>query len=96
MSWFYEAMREYEIEIECETDTSAEMLDKHINEHFFRYTVWKMMGHSYNHKDYYELYENIWEYLRDVLINYSKIEKNGIKLITEEDEEDDEWDSPKK
>ena len=84
MSWFYESLSEMDEDVDfkptycfrSDTEESAikntiGAFESHIEEAFKDYTVYKVFGHQKgDHK--YELYENVWEFLRDVAIDYTK------------------------
>ena len=89
--WFYEAMRDYNkdfdfqptyceaIENETEEDaiqTTIKYFEKHIEDAFNDYTVYKVFGHESGRYQYTvngdDVYSNVWEFLSDVADDYSQ------------------------
>lgn len=97
MEWFYEAMTDCRMTFEFDmthndyhdgqeqTQTTIDLFEKHIEDAFHNWTVYKVIGHKMS--DYhYEIYETVWEFLFDVAEEYSR--KNPkVKIIHEDDDE---------
>jgi hypothetical protein len=77
--WFYQAMSDMFMEFDFqptytegsqETEeeaiqTTINYFEKHIEEAFYRWTVYKVIGHTIG-DDKYDNYDHVWEYLFDV------------------------------
>jgi len=105
MSWFYEALSEMGEEFDFKptyprgldlTEEKAikwtiEDFEKHIEKAFHDWTVYKVFGHERGeHK--YDLYENVWDFLRDVAIDYTEKNDKVIWVNNQEEEESEEDD----
>jgi hypothetical protein len=112
MSWFYESLSEMEEELDFKPtycfrsddeksaiQNTVNAFERHIEGAFKDWTVYKVFGHQKGeHK--YECYENVWEFLRDVAIDYTKThpqvffvnkeEEEGVEEEEEEVEEEEE------
>ena len=82
MSWFYEALSDLEFEFDCEQ--SKLDFEHHIEEAFNDWTVYKVFGHK-NGDHSFECYENVWEFLHDIAIQY--VEKHPQVKLPGFDEE---------
>jgi hypothetical protein len=84
MSWFYESLSEMNEEIDfkptycfkSDTEESAikhtiSAFERHIEVAFKDWTVYKVFGHQKGDHEY-ENYEIVWEFLRDVAIDYTQ------------------------
>jgi len=101
MSWFYEALSEMGEEIDFKPtycfrsddeksaiQNTVNAFERHIEGAFKDWTVYKVFGHQKGvHK--YELYENVWEFLRDVAIDYTRDFKTVVFVNKEEEEEEE-------
>lgn len=88
MSWFYEAISEMGEEIdfeESDSQNTVSAFERHIEEAFKDWTVYKVFGHQKG-KHKYDLYENVWEFLRDVAIDYTKTHPQVVFVDKEESE----------
>lgn len=85
MEWFYQAMSDMFMEFsflptvkEGSRDTEQEQIqttinyfEKHIEEAFYRWTVYKVIGHPIG-TDKYDNYDHVWEFLFDIAELYSR------------------------
>jgi hypothetical protein len=75
IDWFYEAMSEYNVSIECDDDDELAIFHQYIEWKFEKYMIWNTIERitldDEHHK--YENYVNIWDYL------YIKINKYNTK-----------------
>jgi hypothetical protein len=99
MAWFYEAMSEFEMEFDYKptysnfislqeteeeaTEFTIKLFEHHIETAFKDWTIYKVFGHERGDRKY-ELYCEVWEFLRDVAIGYSQKHPNVV--ITEKNE----------
>lgn len=101
MSWYYEAMSEYGLEIEFKPSVglsewtekqrislTKKLFENHIEEAFNNWIAYKVFDHKVGDHNY-ELFCDVWEFLRDITIEY-KNNHTTIKLIFTEEEEEEE------
>jgi hypothetical protein len=83
--WFYQAMSDMFMEFDFQptytegiqetkeeaTQTTINYFEKHIEEAFHRWTVYKVIGHTIG-EDKYDNYFHVWEYLFDVAELYAR------------------------
>ena len=85
MSWFYEAMRDYEMDFDflprafitpITEETRLEciqltinLFEAYIESKFNKYLVYKVFNHG---EDKLSMYDSVWEYLRDKALTYNK------------------------
>lgn len=100
MSWFYESLSEMDQAVDFKptycfrSDTEESAIkntigefERHIEQAFKDYTVYKLFGHQKgDHK--YELYDNVWEFLRDVAIHYTKTHPAVVWVDKEQEQEE--------
>ena len=85
MSWFYEAMRDYEMDFDFLPRTvmtpiteetrlgciqlTINLFEAYIESKFNKYLVYKVFNHG---EDKLSMYDSVWEYLRDKALTYNK------------------------
>lgn len=106
MSWFYESMREAELEFDflpaeiCPYfpfDTERQAIDYtikqfecHIEKAFNDWVKYKIFNFNNSSRDF-DIYCDVWEFLRDVAIDYSN-ENSSVVLVEKDEEEEEEED----
>lgn len=104
MSWFYEAMREYEMEFDFKpcrpwssmteeqgVDLTIKNFEAHIEKAFYDWTIYRVFNHNrcdLNYDDYEE--HDVWGFLRDVAIDYSREHTYVVIIGSDEGEGEDE------
>ena len=104
MSWFYEAMSEYQMDIDFLPRTvmtpiteetrleciqlTINLFEAYIESKFNKYLVYKVFNHG---EDKLSMYDSVWEYLRDKTILYSNKHPEVVLTNSRTDEPYDEW-----
>lgn len=91
MSWYYEAMSEYNIGIEFmgNRKDSIYRFERDVERAFNDWVVYKVFDHKRGEYNY-DFYENVWEFLRDYTTDYEKVHPHVIQLTFEDMKEEEE------
>lgn len=85
MSWFYHFLEEVGEKIEFKPSEEKEIrwvienFENHIEKAFQNWTIYKVFGHKIGEYKY-DLYDNVWEFLREIAIDYSENKDNNVIL----------------
>ena len=65
---------------------TIKLFEEYIEERFNDYTIWKLFNHK-KHPMNYEVYDSVWEYLKDSAEVYCKTNPQVVMTVIDDDSE---------